>query len=50
MFGPIPLFFNLGAQEALILLGCCGFPVVVGATGAILAFVFLRQSKSKEEE
>lgn len=43
------LSFSLGVQEMLILLGCCGFPVIAGATGAILFFV-LRQSKSKEEE
>lgn len=49
MSDPILLYFNLGAQEMLILFGCCGFPVIAGI-GAIVAFFVLRQSKSKKEE
>jgi hypothetical protein len=44
------LFFNLGPQEILILLGCCGFPVIGGVVGVIVAFFLLRGSKPKGEE
>ena len=49
MPSPNLLYFNLGLPELIILLACCGFPVIAGATGAILFFL-LRQSNSKEEE
>jgi hypothetical protein len=50
MSDPILLIFNLGPEEFLILLGCCGFPVVAGAIGAVLTVFLLRPSKSREEE
>jgi hypothetical protein len=51
MSRPIPLFFNLGSQEMLTLFfGRCAFPGIAVATGVILTYFLMRQSKSKNEE